>query len=656
MPMPVLLLLLATFLPLASLGVLLFLGKRMGHPLAGWVATVCAIGSFALSMAGMIAWYNGGQIAGMTWGPGDKPIDLAVKSIPLSSAAVDMGVHIDTLTVAMFNTITLIAALVHGFAVRYLAGQKYSPSFFTYLQLLSFSTLGLIIGGNLLEIFVFWQLMALAGYLLIGVRHDGSGAPRYAAKAFVVNRIADVGFLVGMGILFYLVGNVSIVQLDRWLWPGGFMNGPASASIRLPTGMFVSAPMLTFVGIALFFAAIGKSALFPLHVWLPDSVAAPIPASALFQSVTFTAAGVYLMARIFPILTPDARLFIVVIGLVTLVMAALIAVAQRDLARVLAYSTISQMGLVMMALGIGSWVGALFHLVTHAFFKSLLFLAAGSVIGSFRGEQRLDQFGGLIRKMPITAVAFAVGLLALSAAPFTCGYYSQEMILTHAGAFSLYAAGAAKSHAYWLPFIVPTVISAITGLYITRCWMLIFWGKPRNQALFDSAREHASYWFPLLALAVLSLVGGSRLLDIKVFIAQSAQETENQCNALRDPSAAPFGGFQQSWPISLDQASDPVRSLEERGEALFRRFAIWPFAVGIALGFLIYLPGYAFIDVLCRFWSIRIVRTWLVNGMYLDEMYCGVFLAVALCAGRFASSIDRLLFQFLPRARRHDFR
>jgi NADH:ubiquinone oxidoreductase subunit 5 (subunit L)/multisubunit Na+/H+ antiporter MnhA subunit len=639
-------------LPLASWVLLLFIGKRMGDPLAGWVATACAIGSFALSMAGMIAWYNGGQLAGMTWGPGDKPIELGLRWLPLGAGVVDVGVHIDTLTVAMFNTITLVVALTHGFAVRFLARDKSSPAFFCHLQLLSFSTLALFIAGNLLQIFIFWQLMGLACYLLTGAR-NGPGAYRSAAESFIVNRIADIGFLVGMGILFYLLGNVSLMQLDRWLWPGGLASG---AAVPLPDGTFVTGRMLTIVGIALFCAAIGKSALFPLHVWLPDSVAAPIPASALIQSVTITAAGVYLMARIFPILTPDAKLFMIVIGLVTLVMAALIALAQRDLARVLAFSTISQMGLIMMALGIGSWVGALFHLVTHAFFKALLVLAAGSVIGSARGEQRLDQFGGLIRKIPVTAVAFAVGLLALSAAPFTSGYYSQEMILVHAAAFANFAAGAAQTRAFWLLFIVPTAITGITALYMTRCWMLIFWGKPRNQMLFEAAREHASFWFPLMALAVLSLVGGSRLLDIKVFIAQSAQETENQCNAIRDPSTAPFGGFQQTWPIALDQAPDAVRSLQEKGDFLFRRYAIWPFAAGIALGYLIYCPGYAVMKLLCRLWPVRIIRAWFLHGMFFNELYCGVFVAVMMAAGRAAAAVDRLLFLFSPRARRHDAR
>jgi NADH-quinone oxidoreductase subunit L len=241
--------------------------------------------------------------------------------------------------------------------------------------------------------------------------------------------------------------------------------------------------------------------------------------------------------------------------------------------RLLAYSTVSQFGLMFMALGIGSWVGGLFHLLSHAFFKSLLLLTAGAVVHVTGGERRLCEFGGLFRKLPILAVFFALGLLAIAGAPFTSGYFSSESIFVHAGALA-----AARGGFYWLFFILPAVVSALTGLYMTRCWMLIFSGQPRNQPLHERARERISFWFPLGALAILSIAGGSRLMEIDRFIAHSADETENYCNAVRDPASVPFAAF-----------TGPSAGLsDDAGERLFHQFAIWPFAVGIVAGIGVY--------------------------------------------------------------------
>jgi NADH-quinone oxidoreductase subunit L len=588
MPMPALLLVLATLLTLASFGLLVVIGKRMGDPLAGWVATAFAAGSFALSMAAMISWYSGGQLAGMTWGPGDKPIELAFKWLPVGPAATpehpaffNLDLHIDTLTVAMFNTITLVVGLGHAFSVRYMRDDERFARFFVSLQLLYFSMLAFVLVGNLVPIFVFWYLIALAGYLIL-TRLDKRPTRRVAVTSFIIKRIGDAGFVLGIAILLHCMGNATLLQLDRWLWPAG------SAASHLPAGSPISIQTVSLAGIALFCGAACRSALFPLHFWLPAASRAPIPAAALVQSVTLTAAGLYLIARIFPILTPTAKLCIAIVGLLSLAAGAVLALIQRELGKILAYSTVSQFGLMFMAIGIGSWVGALFHLLTHAFFISLLVLAAGSVIHAAHGEQDLKEFGGLMRKMPLAAAAFAIGLLAMAGAPFTSGYYSNEMILVHAGAFADYSIQATHNPLYLLFFIIPAVVSAITALYMTRCWMLVFWGKPRNQELHDKLRERTGFWFPLFGLASLSLIGGSRILDMKQFVGQAIEETENYCNAVRDPATPPFAGFAQTWPITLEQASDAVRSLESTGEQLFNRYAIWPFGVGIALGLALY--------------------------------------------------------------------
>jgi NADH:ubiquinone oxidoreductase subunit 5 (subunit L)/multisubunit Na+/H+ antiporter MnhA subunit len=563
MPLPALLLVIATLLPLAAFVLLLAIGKRMGDPLAGWVTTALAAGSFALSMAAMIAWYEGGQLAGMTWGPGDKPIELSY-------------LHLDTLTVAMFNTLTLVGVLGHAFSARYMRGNARFVRFFLYLQLSYFSMLAFVLSASLFEIFVFWWLIGLSGYLLLRRLND-SADRRGDVTSFIVNRIGDLGFLLGMGILFHLLGNATFLQVDRWLWSA------AGSAIQLPGGAWISGKALTLIGIAIFFGAACRSALFPLHFWLLNSSRAPIPAAAFTQSVTLTAAGVYLIARIYPILTPDARLCIGIVGMVALVFGAILALAQNDVARLLAYSTISQFGLMFMAIGIGSWVGGLFQLLAHAFFKSLLVLAAGSAIHGALGRQNLSEFGGLIRKMPLAGVTFAIGLLAMAGAPFTCGYYSYQTIVIH-------AAAAASMHAhplYWSFFVVPAVVSGVTTLYMTRCWMLIFWGQPRDRELHFAARERTGFWFPLFGLAALTLIGGSRLLDIKQFIGQSVAETENYCNAMRDPATPPFAAFAPAWPVSAGQTSS-AGSPEDEGERLFNRFASWPFGVGIVLGFALY--------------------------------------------------------------------
>ncbi|MDP9172250.1 MAG: NADH-quinone oxidoreductase subunit L [Planctomycetota bacterium] len=663
MPTPAFLLSLATLLPLGSFVMLLFMGKRMGTPLAGWLATAFIAMSFGLSLAAMIAWYNGGQMAGMSWGPGDKPIDLSMKWLPTGSGIaqdhpgfLDVDIYVDGLTIAMFNMVTTVALLVHVFSIGYMAEDKRFPRFFTYFGLFCFSMLGLLLGGTLIQLMVFWELLGLSSYLLIGFWHEKPIATNAAFKAFIVNHIGDAGFLVGIGILFYLMGDVGLLDSTRLLGAAGKMDGNTLTSILLPNGTSVSAGILTVMGIALFWGAIGKAAQFPLQIWLVDAVEAPIPASALIHGATMVAAGVYLLGRVFPILTPDAKLFIGITGLVTLTMAALIAVVQTDIRKVLAYSTISQLGYMVMAIGIGSFAGGLFHLITHAFFKALLFLACGSVIRATGGEHELPQFGGLLTRIPVTAVTFGVGVLAIAGTPFFSGFYSQEMILSHAGAFATLAAQKGHSSLYWAFFILPVVVSYITAFYMMRCWMLVFWGRPRNVRLFAGAVETPALWFPLVILAGLSIIGGSRLLDIKRLVRQSQTETENFCNAVLPPGSSAFTGFEQAWNVELDQrtiaGADPEEqrpagsssstALLEAGHRLANRYWLGAFAVGLLLGFVIYLPGYAVTNKFMRFVPVRVLHQWLYRGMDFEEMYWSVFAGITIGASRFLTVSDRI--------------
>ena len=668
MPLPALLLLIATLLPLLSFTILVFVGKRMG-PLAGIVGTLAIAGSFGCSIGAMMVWL---QASGGAWGAGKLPIDLTFPWLPAGVGGVsqrydgfiDVGIYVDSLTITMFAMITLVATLVHVFSIGYMRDDKRFPRFFTYLGLFCFSMLGLVLGGTAIQLFVFWELVGLCSYLLIGFWYEKKSASNAAIKAFVTNRVGDFGFLIGFGILFYHLGNVSLP--DMWVALNGAGTG---AAVTLPNGLVFTSGLLTVMGIGLFFGAVGKSAQFPLHVWLPDAMEGPTPVSALIHAATMVAAGVYLVGRIFPILTPDAKLFIAIIGCTTLTMAALIAIAQSDIKKVLAFSTLSQLGYMILAMGIGSWVGGLFHLITHAFFKALLFLGSGSVIHAAHHEQEMPQYGGLARKIPITAITFAIAVLAIAGTPFLSGYYSKDLILGNAGAFGALAEQAGRSKYYWLLFWIPTVIAYVTAFYMTRCWMLTFWGKPRNQHLYDHAHESPILFVPLIVLAVLSIIGGS-LLGVRDLLENSIKESRQYCE-LKMPPGKPFKGFDTAWPANLpehhetalDQGANPAAAEEDEhaavaptaaeaahtdphaplhvGTDLMHKYVFWAFIVGIGLGVALYSGGYKFTNMLVRIPPLGWIHTWLYRRMYFDELYSSVFVAITMGLSRFSAWFDR---------------
>jgi NADH-quinone oxidoreductase subunit L len=662
MPTPALLLVIATLLPLVGFVILLFVGKRMGTPLAGWVGTAMIGLSFVLSIGAMIGWYNKGTFNGVEWGFEKGPINIVYPWVPVDGAIenkarfLDVGVFVDSLTIAMFAMITLVATLVHIFSIGYMREDSRFPRFFTYLGLFCFSMLGLVIGGTVLQLFIFWELVGLCSYLLIGFWYEKKSASNAAIKAFVTNRVGDFGFLIGFGILFYHLGNVTLSNM--WLALGSAGQG---GPIDLGNGVVMSTAMVTAMGIGLFFGAVGKSAQFPLHVWLPDAMEGPTPVSALIHAATMVAAGVYLVGRIFPILSPDAKLFIAIIGCTTLVMAALIALAQTDIKKVLAYSTLSQLGYMILALGIGSYVGGLFHLITHAFFKALLFLGSGSVIHAAHHEQELPQYGGLIRKIPITGVTFAIAVLAIAGTPFLSGYYSKDMILAHAGAFATLAEHEGRSQWYWLLFALPAIIAFVTPFYMTRCWMLTFWGKPRNQHLYDHAHETPTLWAPLIVLALLSVISG-KFLGVPELIGASIKE--NTAVAVKvDPK---FRGFSTAWPWAepvhekptpgevIERAAPPAEHAPEavpqtsthdplvHGWHLVHAIIFWAFIVGIGFGFVVYMNGYAVVAPLTTRGPLAWLRIWLYRRMYFDELYNEIFVkTIVMGSSKLSAWFDR---------------
>ena len=428
------------------------------------------------------------------------------------------------------------------------------PRFFQYLSLFCFSMLGLVLAGNIAMVFVFWELVGACSYFLIGFYVERKSASTAANKAFIVNRVGDFGMIIGLMAIWTGLGTFSFGDIDtdgdgrkeagvfsqvraaandyRLETPDGMVRLAAGAEMTtiahehyghenmraivetqgnslLPSlrSSGIGYWLLVVAGIGIFCGCVGKSAQFPLHVWLPDAMEGPTPVSALVHSATMVAAGVYLVGRFFPVFTPEVLLVIATTGCITLFLAATIAITANDIKRVLAYSTISQLGYMMLSLGVGGWLAGLMHLITHAFFKSLLFMCSGSVIHAVHTND-MRRMGGLFGKMPVTAITMLVGCLAIAGVgvPFLVGfsgYYSKDMILEQAYSLSLSNPGNAYAGVF---FVVALGGASITSFYMFRMWFMTFMGKPRDAHAFDHAHESPPVMFlPLVLLSVLAI-------------------------------------------------------------------------------------------------------------------------------------------------------
>lgn len=413
------------------------------------------------------SWINFGKVSG--WGDLD----------------INLGIKIDNITVIMTFVVTLISMLVHYFSVEYMKGDKRYNRYFAYLGIFTFSMLGIVFTDNILGMYIFWELVGLSSYLLIGFWFEKKSASDASKKAFIVNRVGDLGMFAGIMILFFTYHTFNFNDIYSQMSSG-----------IIP---FNSNFWLTITGILVFMGAVGKSAQFPLHIWLPDAMEGPTPVSALIHAATMVAAGVYLTVRIFVMLTADAMLVIAVVGAFTSLIAATIALTQNDIKKVLAYSTVSQLGYMIMSVGVGAYAFAFFHLVTHAFFKACLFLGSGSVIHSMHHEQDIREMGGLKKKMPITYMAFLISTLAISGVPLTSGFLSKDGLLAGTLAF-----GNLTGH--WLIPFMGFTVALLTAFYMFRLVILTFHGKPRNQHKFDHAHESPFLMAaPLVVLSLLSI-------------------------------------------------------------------------------------------------------------------------------------------------------
>lgn len=474
-------------IPLLAFVILIFFGKRLGDKVSSLLGTGFLGVGLALSV--LVAYQkliNYGDAGMLQW---------KIDWFDLGNKQIGLGIGIDNIAVIMLIVVSLISFLVHLFSIEYMKGDKRFSRFYAYLGIFTFSMYGIVIANNFLNMYIFWELVGLSSYLLIGFWYEKDSASDASKKAFITNRVGDLGLLAGILILFFTYGTLMFDEVF--------------AEIAKGVIPFDSGSMLTATGILLFCGAIGKSAQFPLHIWLPDAMEGPTPVSALIHAATMVAAGVYLTARIFPMLSADALTFVAYIGAFTAFMAATIAITQNDFKKVLAYSTVSQLGYMIMAIGVGAFTTGFFHLVTHAWFKACLFLASGSVIHAMHhalhkahdhhtDAQDIRNMGGLRKTMPITYITFLLATLAISGVPFTSGFLSKDGILAGTLAF-----GSLSGH--WLIPIAGFGAAGMTAFYMFRLMIESFHGKPKTSFAANTHENPKPITLPLIVLAVLSI-------------------------------------------------------------------------------------------------------------------------------------------------------
>ncbi|WP_054951200.1 NADH-quinone oxidoreductase subunit L [Numidum massiliense] len=410
-----------------------------------------------------------------------EQVRVAFEWFNVGETSLTMGFEVDSLNALMLLIVSLVSFLVHLYSRGYMAGDERISVYYAYLALFTFSMLGLVIAPNLLQLFIFWELVGLSSFLLIGFWYFKPAAKAAAKKAFIVTRIGDIGLFTAMILLFWQVGSFEYAAIFAAVDSGK-----------------IAAGALSLIAVLIFVGAVGKSGQFPLHTWLPDAMEGPTPVSALIHAATMVAAGVYLVARLFPLMAASTLALDVVayVGAFTAIFAALIALAQNDIKRVLAYSTVSQLGYMMFALGSSGYTASLFHLTTHAFFKALLFLAAGAVIYAWHGEQDIRRMGGFFQRNKAVGTLFLIGCLSLAGVPPFSGFFSKEEILAAAYADGRFGV-----------FTVGVVAAFLTALYVFRLFYLVFTGEVRGKQS-ELMRVPAVMTGPMWVLALFSVGAG----------------------------------------------------------------------------------------------------------------------------------------------------
>ncbi|UEG48839.1 NADH-quinone oxidoreductase subunit L [Ferruginibacter lapsinanis] len=483
-------------LPLAGFIVLGLFGRKYFKQSAGIIATGLLLAATILSIYTAYGYFfDYGKINGVY----EKLVPLKYTWLEFSpGVSIDMGILLDPISAMMLVVVTFISLMVHIYSLAYMKGEDRFPTYFSFLGLFTFSMLGLVIASNIFQIYIFWELVGVSSFLLIGYYYDRPSAVAACKKAFIVTRFADLGFLIGILILSFYSGTLDFNTLIQRL------TSPESTQLKTAiASTFFGISALTWGMILVFIGGAGKSAMFPLHIWLPDAMEGPTPVSALIHAATMVVAGVFLVARLFPIFaisTPHALELVGYVGAVSALIAAIIACTQTDIKRVLAYSTMSQIGYMMFALGVSKYGGedglgytaSMFHLFTHAMFKALLFLGAGAVIHFIHSNEMKDM-GGLRKFLPVTHITFLIACLAIAGVPPFAGFFSKEEILL--------AAYHHNTTIYWIALIT----SGLTAFYMFRLYFSIFWNKTHTQ----HGEKHGEGGFAMLLPLVLLAIGAA---------------------------------------------------------------------------------------------------------------------------------------------------
>ena len=520
--------------------------------------------------------------------------ELPSNWLSIGGLQVDFGLRLDALSLMMLLIVTGVGGAIHIYSYGYMHEDRSQARFFAFLSLFTFSMLGIVLANNFIEMFIFWELVGVSSYLLIGFWYEKPSAGDAAKKAFITNRLGDFGFLIGILMVWGLVHSLNFGELKSSLAAHAYlMEGSA-----------------TVAGLLIFCGAAGKSAQFPLHVWLADAMEGPTPVSALIHAATMVAAGVYMLCRVFFLLNPEALHVIAYVGGFTALLAALIAVQQNDIKRILAYSTLSQLGYMVMSVGLAGQTPAMFHLTTHAFFKALLFLGAGSVIHALHDEQDIWKMGGLIKKMPITFWTFIIGTLALSGVPPFSGFYSKDSIFGQA-----LLAGRENPAVGYPLFAVAVFVAALTTFYMFRLFFVAFLGDARTEKAKHAHESPAVMSLPLVVLAVFAVVGG-------------------------------YIGITNIYGSYFGMEGEPLSVVQQMTEPLHN---IVPMLCGIgavAVGFIAAYALYARTDSDPLPAKLGGLATAMKNRFYFDEIYEATFIRFHDFLAAVADGFDRWILEF----------
>ena len=554
-------------LPLLSFLIILFT-RPILYRKAGVVGTVLAGAAFICSLLVLYSHFvQGNYLVEHNW----LSIDLVM---------ITVGLEVNPLNALMLVIVTLVSFLVHMYSIGYMANDERYATFFSYLGLFTFAMTSLVLSPNLLQLYVFWELVGVCSFLLVGFYFYKPEAKAAAKKAFIVTRIGDIGLLVAIFLLFWQTGSFELDVIFEAAQAGD-----------------IAPSMVTLIAILIFVGAIGKSGQFPLHTWLPDAMEGPTPVSALIHAATMVAAGVYLVAVMYPLFASSetAMTTVAITGGFTAIFAATIALVQKDIKRILAYSTISQLGYMMLALGAAGYTAGIFHLTTHAFFKALLFLAAGSVIHAVH-EQNIHKMGGLRKKLPITAVLFLIGCLSISGFPLFAGFFSKDEILV-----ATYADGR------YILFAIALVTAFLTAFYMFRLYFLVFSGTGSSEAK-ESSRVML---IPMIVLSALAIVAGY------------IQTTW-------------FGSFLGDW---LGTSPYPILANHHSGPSWIPISASLLAIAGIGLAWIMYVRKGVAPDGGSE------VHKLLTHKYYIDEIYEATFVKGTRVIGYFCLYFDRFIIE-----------